>query len=97
MTSSTYSEAIKPRIAANSSCSSILYNVKNEREKDEIDLIDPDRNVGQMLINNRAPACADGLVLSSIVALYYLRCDSRAAHLLARPCTIMLSTTRTSG
>lgn len=71
------------------------YNVK-ERENDETNLIDPDRNVEQMLINNRALACADGLVLLSIVALYYLRCDSRAAHLPARPCTIMLSTARTS-
>lgn len=94
---SIYSVAIKPRITANNSCFSILYNIKDKREKDEIDLIDPDRNVGQMLINNHAPACADGLVLSSIVALYYLRCDSRAAHLPTRPCTAMLSTARTSG
>lgn len=97
MTSLIYSEAIKPRITANSSCFSILYNIKDKREKDEIALIDPDRNMGQMLINNHAPACADGLVLSSIGALYYLRCDSRAAYLLARPFTAMLSTTRTSG
>jgi len=53
-------------------------------------LIDPDRNVGQTLINNRTSACADGLVSPSIATLYYLRCDSRAAHLPARPCTAIL-------
>lgn len=63
-----------------------FHNVRAEQRNDETRLIDPDRNVGQALINNHMPAFADGLVSLSIVAVYYLRCDSRAAHLLTRPC-----------
>lgn len=67
-----------------------FYSVRDERENDETHLIDPDRNVGQSLINNRTPACTDGFVSPSIAALYYLRYDSRAAYLLARPCTAVI-------
>lgn len=45
-----------------------FHNVRDERENDEIRLIDPDRNVGHALISNRTPACADGLVSPSIAA-----------------------------